>query len=232
MSGSKSWRGAIGRLAAVDPERTAAAVVGLGTVLTVGAVLFGGYVPRIGTLLATTLYPLAVLFPLLGLAVVASAVWWLWATTRPDVSSIGRGAAPETGLTHTTAPVIRETDRALEIAANSRYSCRETESGRDVRARLLEGAVRVVRTRRGLAAETARDRIRSGEWTDDPVAAAFLAAERSQPVPERLRGAVDPGAAYYRRVRRTLDAIERVERTEETGGPIEDGRPEHREVER
>ncbi|MFC4436553.1 MULTISPECIES: DUF7269 family protein [Natrialbaceae] len=229
MSGSKSWRGATGRLAALDPERTAAAVVGLGTVLTVGAVLFGGYVPAIGALLATTLYPLAVLFPVLGLAVVASAVWWLWTATRPDVPSIDRGAPPETGATHAAAPVTRETERMLEIAANGRYSCRETQSGRDARARLREGAVRVIRTRRGLAAETARERVRSGEWTDDPVAAAFLAEDRLHPLPERLRGAVDPGTAYYRRVRRTLDAIERIE---EIGGATARRRLEHREVDR
>lgn len=56
----------------------------------------------------------------------------------------------------------------------------------------------------------AADAVASGSWTDDRVAAAFLADADgpSYPLLERLREWVDADAARERRVERTVDAIE------------------------
>ncbi|GAA0659280.1 DUF7269 family protein [Salarchaeum japonicum] len=57
--------------------------------------------------------------------------------------------------------------------------------------------------------------VAQGSWTDDRVAAAFLADDASYPLLSRLRSWVDPAAARERRVERALAAIEeRRERDE------------------
>lgn len=50
--------------------------------------------------------------------------------------------------------------------------------------------------------------VAEGAWTDDQVAAAFLADDRSYPLWSRLRAWVDASAARERRIKRTLAAIE------------------------
>jgi|GEM_PF-3931787 len=70
----------------------------------------------------------------------------------------------------------------------------------------------------------ARTAVRNGEWTDDPVAAAFL-ADAAAPVDrsllDSLYGAIDPRGALDRRVRRTASAA--VDRCESVSIEAEDG---------
>lgn len=75
-----------------------------------------------------------------------------------------------------------------------------------VRERVRETAVRACASADRADAEAAVTR---GEWTDDPVAAAFLGDERAPryPLGERLRGWVHPDRAFRRRVERTVDAV-------------------------
>lgn len=75
---------------------------------------------------------------------------------------------------------------------------------------LRDSAVRQTVAIRGTDTPTARSIVEAGDWTDDRVAAAFLSDAVSYPLAERLRAATDPGRAYRQRVRRTLDAIDRV----------------------
>ncbi|SFR92544.1 conserved repeat domain-containing protein [Halomicrobium zhouii] len=66
----------------------------------------------------------------------------------------------------------------------------------------------------------ARERIATGTWTDDPVAAAFLADDDGDDVPRlsqlgsrlrsHLRSRLTAESAYQRRIRRTIDAIAAV----------------------
>ncbi|QCS43757.1 hypothetical protein [Natrinema versiforme] len=208
-SSSGPGRDPLVQLPAIDLERVVTAVVGAGVVLAIGAVLLGGFVPSVRAL-TVLLYPLAVLFPALGIVIAAATGWWLWTRDRSSESPLLEGVPPEDGVSHTETAVGRETERTITDAAQGRYRCRANESATDVRRRLTKGAVRVVVTKRGLATDAAREAVRSGTWTDDPVAAAFLADGRRQPLGEWLRAAVDPGAAYQRRVRRTLAAIETI----------------------
>jgi len=57
--------------------------------------------------------------------------------------------------------------------------------------------------------------VADGSWTDDRVAAAFLADDASYPLLSRLRSWVDPAAARERRVERALAAIENRRESDE-----------------
>lgn len=198
------------RLTATDRDRIAAATLAGSTGLAIAAVAFGGFLSPSGALV-TLLYLLAILLPAVGVAIVIAVLWALRRAGRSAAPALLEGPPPEAGVTRTEHAVDRETGWALETAAGGWYRCRRNDAADDVRGRLTDGAVRAVTAARGLETEAARDAVRSGTWTDDPVAAAFLATDRRQPLRERLRGAVDPGGAYRRRVRRTLSAIESLE---------------------
>lgn len=91
------------------------------------------------------------------------------------------------------------------------------------RSRLRAVAVETVMRAEGCTRSTAERRVREGAWTDDPVAAAFVAGDRDG-AGDRLRsllGADD-------RVRRTADAIERTTADENAGstGVVADRGPE------
>ena len=198
------------RLAAVDRDRLATAVVLGGVGLAVVTVLFAGYLP-VGGALASLLYSLAVLFPLIGVGLVVVALWWTRTAAGTRGSSFFEGERPEAGVVRTERPVGRESGWLLDKAANEWYRCRDGGSSEEVQNRLVEGAVRTLEARRGLAHETAVEAVRSGTWTDDPLAAAFLADDLRQPLGERLQAAIDPGGAFQRRLRHTLDAIDEID---------------------
>lgn len=85
----------------------------------------------------------------------------------------------------------------------------------------IEHAAVAVQLARGHDAATAHERLRSGEWTDDPVAAAFLgdATAGSLSFRRRLYAVIYPHRAFERRFERTLEELEAlVERTPGTGG--------------
>ncbi|EMA37338.1 DUF7269 family protein [Halobiforma nitratireducens] len=195
-----------------DPERAGIAIVVAGGLVAVATVLVGGFFPRAGVLI-DLLYPLAILLPVIGGLIALVGFKWAWTGGTDDggPDPLIDGESPERGTTRSSRRVARDTGWLLGRAAADRYQCRSSGSTVEVRDRLIDGAVRVLASRGGLEADAAREAIRTGEWTDDPVAAAFLSPRLRQPPGERLRGAVDPGSAYTRRVRRTLSAIEAVE---------------------
>ncbi|RKD88130.1 DUF7269 family protein [Halopiger aswanensis] len=213
-SSTSLWRSAVGRLTAVDRDRLAVAVIAGGTVLAFASVVLGGFVPY--GLLANVLYPLAVLLPAIGVVIAFGALWWAATVTGPSagesplLSDADIDRPPEQGHSRTERPVALETTWLLEDGTDEWYRCQDGTSTGTVRERLADGAVRTLRAKRGLEQSAARAAVRSGTWTDDDIAAAFLADGVRQPVEERLRAAVDPGGAFDRRVRRTLTAIESI----------------------
>lgn len=76
--------------------------------------------------------------------------------------------------------------------------------------RLAETATTAYAVSAGVSRETAREAIKDGTWTDDDVAAALLSPAKPHPLLARLRLWLDPESERERRVRRTVDAIERV----------------------
>ncbi|MFB6242608.1 MAG: hypothetical protein ABEH80_00795 [Halobaculum sp.] len=74
---------------------------------------------------------------------------------------------------------------------------------------LQSTAVAVEAAAAGVDRETASERVADGEWTDDEVAAAVLGDSVPLPVTARLRGWLDTEAETRRRLRRTVDALDR-----------------------
>ncbi|CCQ33843.1 hypothetical protein HLRTI_003082 [Halorhabdus tiamatea SARL4B] len=208
MSGLGSLLDTVGRFRPENPERVGVGVVLVGGIAAVLTLLVGSFVAVSGTLLGV-LHFLAVLLPLIGTTLVLVTAWWglkgaVTGETRPD--PLVDGEPPERGSIRSVRDV--SAGNPIDQAATDRYRCQRDEAATDVRGRLRDGAIRTLVTSSGLGRAAARDAIRTGEWTDDPVAAAFLSPTVALPPAERLRGAIDPGAAYTRRVRRTLTAIE------------------------
>lgn len=194
-----------------SPERIATVVVGGGALLATAMVFLAGFVPRSGSAVTSLLYLAALALPLVGGLLVLGALRWAIGSGGGSSVEAFRPPRVEEGGPRDRPTVGTERAKRLEWIARARYDCRATEGSEAIRDDLIEGAVRVARTSRGLDAASAREAVRSGTWTDDPVAAAFLAAEPAYPVIEWLRGAVDPGEAYRRRVRRTIEAIESLD---------------------
>ncbi|MBP1923369.1 hypothetical protein J2751_002411 [Halorubrum alkaliphilum] len=204
------WLGVLwSRLRALDVRRLSLGVVAVGSALAVLSVLFGGFLRTSGGALTSLLYGFAVFLPLVGVVLALYAAW-MAARFRSQGSESPLEAAVDDGPA-TGNPVGPGTERRLSTAIDARYQCRPTSAARTIRTELTEGAVRAVRTRHGRSPSAAREAVRTGTWTDDPVAAAFLAEESRLPLTERVRTAIDPGSAYRRRVRRTVAAIESLD---------------------
>lgn len=78
--------------------------------------------------------------------------------------------------------------------------------------RLESVAGATLRARTRATADRSRDLLRTGGWTDDPVAACTIAGydRGSGPITQRLYEALFPRRGLRRRVRRTIAAIERI----------------------
>jgi len=85
----------------------------------------------------------------------------------------------------------------------------------DVRRRLRTAAIETAMQTKGCSRANAAAMIAAGEWTDDDVAAAFLATEADQVRPtRRLLDALPGYSRFGRRTRRTVRAILVLDRTE------------------
>lgn len=117
-----------------------------------------------------------------------------------------------------TAPPEQTTasHRSLTAAAVDDEIRQAIERGDDslgeVRSLLRETAASAYAERMDVSESRATERIERGEWTDDPVAARFLAGNDGPdtPVRTRLRRWLLPGEERARRIERTVAAIERV----------------------
>jgi len=105
----------------------------------------------------------------------------------------------------------RRVERATDLGASetARREAREA-----IRSELRATAVRTYRRTEGTDRDAAREAIAVGGWTDDPWAGAFLSEDGRGPrVPweEWLRAVFTPGSAVEEQIRRTLDAVDRLE---------------------
>ena len=76
-----------------------------------------------------------------------------------------------------------------------------------VRERLRTAAIRTVMRSDGCSREEARERVDSGEWTDDSAAAEFLAGGESLSLGERVAAALRGESAFQRGLHRAAAAI-------------------------
>jgi hypothetical protein len=184
------------------------AVALAGTALALLAYLFGTPGPLGDGSLAGMFDWLAESLPAVGALVALASITAAWYVRRSHQTASARA---ETEDSSTQGALSETTDHHRE-AVRAQYLCAEHPSLDRVEDLLVQGAVRTLRTQQGIDVQTARAAVRSGRWTDDRVAAAFLAEDLNYPLSERLYGRLDPGGAYHRRVRRTLDAIDATDR--------------------
>lgn len=91
------------------------------------------------------------------------------------------------------------------------------ETRESVRSRLTEAAIAVKMRRAGCGREAARQAIEEGDWTDDHVAATFLASESySGPsLTNRLNARLRGSTWFAHAVHRTVAAVERAHEGDE-----------------
>lgn len=117
----------------------------------------------------------------------------------------GSGAATERGA----RPIGGEFDAALaRIEAMSATQRRRADEPAAVRARLRAAVVATVARERGLERGEATAVVERGDWTDDPVAAAYVSRSRRVPVGHRARELVSTTPAAVTRARRTAAVLE------------------------
>lgn len=81
---------------------------------------------------------------------------------------------------------------------------------RRTRNRIRDAAVASL-VANGVPAETAEERVESGEWTDDPVAAAFLHPGPTQvPIRDRIRALIEGRTVVQVRTSRAVAAVEAI----------------------
>ena len=180
-----------------------------GTALAVLVLVFGWTSLLNVESLKPTLERLARAFPAVGVIVVMTAVALLLRSefTSPDAF----GGAESTEDDELVVDKYARMDDHLEAATAAQYRCESDSSIQSIHGHLLAGAIRAVMVEGGLDRQRAREIVQSGDWTDDPVAAGFLAADSQYPPRQWLYGVVDPGGAYRHRVRRTIDAIDTID---------------------
>ncbi|WP_267163593.1 DUF7269 family protein [Halovenus salina] len=176
-------------------------VVAISTLVAAGLVGNALQSPAVRSLLLF----LASVLPVVGL-VVSSAV--IWRVVRARSRGIAAGPTDQRDNKQVVGYTLQQ---RLSEATADWYRCEAGYTTTNIREQLEESAARAVTTTTGVDEETAQETLAAGTWTDDPVAAAFLSAQCRQPLGERLKGALDPGQAFRRRVDRTITAIEVLE---------------------
>lgn len=173
-------------------------------ILVLGAVaalagLVGAFAPSLVAGIAST-YDAVV--PVGLLAVFLGAVY-----VRGRLVTERRYVTPRERETRPTPPTPgEEFDR--QVASLAPASTREGKSERAAIRERLEGAAVNVLVNEGHDPETARERVESGRWTDDPHAASFFAMEtgdRSGAL--GLRGLLAGSNSFERQARRTARVI-------------------------
>jgi uncharacterized repeat protein (TIGR01451 family) len=209
MSDEFSLRSVLALPTRLDRNRLLGALFVTGLLGGVAFLLVASMTPLYGV--GDPLYLVALAFPTVGV-VLGLAALVAFLRSSSDTAESMAFATPAATETESADAVGDSFARVLDQAERGRYSGRATSGAEQIHD-LLVGAVRQrLRRHQGLNSTSAGETLEDGSWTDDPVAAGFLSPERRLPLVERLRGAVDPGGAYRRRLDRTLDAIDRLER--------------------
>ncbi|WP_158058979.1 DUF7269 family protein [Halorussus halophilus] len=202
--------------------QTKVAVFGTaGVVLTLLAIV-SSVVPGAGTLLDPLGAMLAGEDPtrlllLLGALTGGYAVWTAWRRgSSPDdedpATARYEAAADEppeaVGVTDHETPGDGF-DRQVEAALAG-----DSRALQPVQQRLADTATRALTRSQNCSKETARRAVETGEWTDDELAAAFVAGDDGPDYSlwTRLRGWLDPETERRRRVERTVSAVQKTAR--------------------
>lgn len=168
------------------------AALGGGLVIVGAALALSPGAPRSAAVTPTALAAAGLAVALVGAAAVGGPSP-LPARDRPSVEPDRLGAEFDAALARV------ETMSSVEL---------RTAEPPEVRERIREAAVALVASRGGLDRETAAGRIERGEWTDDPVAAAFLSESVRAPAAVRWRERLSTTPRVVSRARRTVETLE------------------------
>lgn len=129
----------------------------------------------------------------------------------PDFESLRR-RPPEVPARRTTVVTGADFDGRVQGAVEAAEPTpTESDDLAAVRTRLRSLAVEILCRGRGYDRDEAQRALAAGTWTEDPVAAAFLAdASTSQPLRRRVRRWVLPSAERRARIERTVAELERA----------------------
>lgn len=123
-----------------------------------------------------------------------------------------------TGVTEATPPAVEGTTpgapgRAVDESLDALPPVRMTDRHRDVHERVRTAAVEAVAEADGCSRSAARERIESGEWTDDAEAAAFVANDDVDPpgVPQRVATRLRRRHWFRERIETTVAALETLD---------------------
>jgi len=189
--------------------RTTLAATGALTVLASGLLFLapgaiGGLAPVEALARSTALSEdgaRAFLFGLVGVGCL------LWVVATPEAAADNDPAFPPVAVDDESdaSTVGGGFDRNL---AASLSAAAEGLDGDEVRPDLRALVADAVAAAEGCTRREARKRVADGEWTDDRVAAAYLAGEGAPSLARRLRSRLRPRKTRRRRVERTVRAIE------------------------
>lgn len=191
-------------------ERVAAGVAGALLVVGVGITVLSVVVPDAVAVLGDAI-PADVFVRTAVLALGVLAVAFLRTSpSRPGhVEPLVPGPPPE--RSRRPPAVIGEAfDEAVTDAARAVRVQRVDPTETEPHGRLRETAVSVLAAVPGRSTTEAETRVENGEWTDDPVARAFLSPTGTYPTRFRLIRWARPALAYERAVSRTVAEIRSV----------------------
>jgi hypothetical protein len=151
-------------------------------------------------------------FLVAGVAVLSLAVVAVVVGLR-GVDGIDQTTPPEPETVQHAVHPGAEFDRTVEQTSFVPF-VGDTERRGAVRGRLRDAAVRSVMRTDDVSRERAVERVESGAWTDDDVAATFLSESDRTSLTGRLLGVLTAGSGYRRGARRASDEICRREGVE------------------
>ncbi|WP_254838704.1 DUF7269 family protein [Natronomonas marina] len=193
--------------------RVAVAAVGVAAVTGSAALFFepgaAGAVLPVAAIAETTTLSAAGARALAFGAVGAGCLLWVASASRrtgddaPSEPAFPPLAAEDAGTTAVAVGDGFDRNVGETLAAVAEGDDRDA-----VRSDLRSLAVAVVAHVEGCSRRTARQRVTDGEWTDDPVAAAYLARDPGLPLRRRLLARLRPRASKRRRIERTVAAVE------------------------
>lgn len=135
----------------------------------------------------------------------ACCLLWVARTAEAGLDDELPNPSRQPGEAEFVPTVGRGFDAAVEAAADA---AAEGEDHDDARETLRSLAADVIARTDDCSRDEAAERVRRGEWTDDPVVAAYLAQSRKAPFRWRLKTWFRPRRTTIRRIHRTVGAIE------------------------
>jgi hypothetical protein len=155
---------------------------------------------------AATISPTATVVTLLGVLGVVQGV--RYANARRDRRRMPTDPGEPERRAPAAVPGADLDERIARVASPAPGGYRDR---RELRERLRRGAVDAVARERNCSREAAGEAVDAGEWTDDPVAAAFFDTRARYPVRTRAAATLRGRSRYWYGLRAAIDEIDRIE---------------------